>query len=79
MLMNQPQNNNWKNRTYFNGAFVGGLIGLVGAYLYARAAEEDSDRNSDGPTKLQTGQIISLALAVLSLIRQFAESGKTKR
>ncbi len=77
--MSQPQNSNWKNRMYINGLFVGGLIGLLGAYLYARAAEEDADRNGGLPNKLQTGQILSIALAILSLIRQIAESGKSKR
>ncbi|TVR21886.1 MAG: hypothetical protein EA396_07045 [Anaerolineaceae bacterium] len=72
-------NDNWKNRVYVNGLVIGGVIGLVGAYLYARAAEEDAGRNGGVPTKLQTGQIISLALTILSLIRQIAETGKPKK
>lgn len=75
--MNQ-QNNNWKRTTYFNGTLVGALIGLVGAYLYARAAEEDVDRNGGQPIKLQTGQLLSIMLAVMAVIRQIAESGKSK-
>lgn len=72
-------NGSWKKRVYVNGVIVGGLIGLLGAYLYARAAEEEAGRNGGTPTKLQTGQIISLALAILSLIRQITEAGKPKK
>jgi hypothetical protein len=75
--MNQ-QNNNWKRSTYFNGTLAGAILGLVGAYLYARAAEEDVDRNGGQPVKLQTGQLLSILLAVLAVIRQIAESGKSK-
>lgn len=75
--MNQ-QNNKWKQKTYLNGTVAGALLGLVGAYLYARAAEEDVDRNGGQPNKLQTGQLLSILLAVLAVIRQIAESGKSK-
>jgi 7-keto-8-aminopelargonate synthetase-like enzyme len=71
-------NNNWKRNTYLNGTFAGALLGLVGAYLFARAAEEDVDRNGGQPIKLQTGQLLSIMLAILAVIRQIAESGKSK-
>lgn len=75
--MNQ-QNNNWKRKTYFNGTLAGAVLGLLGAYLFARSAEEDVDRNGGQPIKLQTGQLLSIMLAVLAVIRQIAESGKSK-
>ena len=68
---------NWKSRTYMLGALIGGAIGIIGAYLYARAAEEDVDRNGGQPAPIKTGTLLSLALAVISLIRQITEAGKS--
>ncbi|MFW5691367.1 MAG: hypothetical protein ACOCXZ_02590 [Chloroflexota bacterium] len=77
--MTPGNNSNWKMQTYIKGGLLGLGIGLLGAYLYARAAEEDAERNGGQPNKLQTGQILSIALAVLGLIRQIAESGKKQK
>lgn len=71
--------NNWKGRVYINGTLIGAAIGFIGAYLYARASEENAERNGGQPTKLQTGQLLSIALAILGLIRQIAEAGKGGR
>jgi predicted outer membrane lipoprotein len=70
-------NSNWKSRAYINGTLIGAAIGVIGAYLYARAAEEDAARNGGQPTPLKTGTLLSIALAVLSLIRQITEAGKS--
>ncbi len=76
--MTNPQDYNWKKKTYLNGTLAGAFLGLIGAYLFARAAEEDSDRMAGQPTRLQTGQLLSIMLAILALIRQITESGKSK-
>ncbi|PJF23014.1 MAG: hypothetical protein CUN56_03075 [Phototrophicales bacterium] len=71
--------NNWKNKTYAYGAIGGLLFGLLSAYLYARAAEENAYNNGGTPSPITTGQLLSLLLAALGLIRQIAESGKPKK
>jgi ABC-type proline/glycine betaine transport system permease subunit len=61
--------------TYGVGMLVGALIGIVAAYLYARAVDE-SRIDGDEIKPLQVGQLIALALAVLGLVRQIAEMGR---
>jgi hypothetical protein len=67
---------NWKRKTYLLGALGGTIFGLLSAYLFARAAEEEAERNNGVPSKVATGQLIGIALAALALIRQIAEMGK---
>lgn len=76
--MNEQQETNWKIQTYGMGVVGGVLFGLIAAYLYARAAEEDVARG-DKPQQLSTAQLIGLALTTLGLIRQIAEAGKVKK
>lgn len=66
----------WKSRTYFLGTMMGGIMGLLSAYLFARAAQENEDEH---PPKIATGTLISVLLAALGLMRQIAESGKQKK
>ncbi len=64
-----------KAQTYALGAMVGALLGMVAAYLYARAAEEE--RLGGGDVRpLQVGQIITIGLAVLGIVRQITEMGR---
>lgn len=71
MTQNDP---NRKTRFYLTGMIAGATFGLLSAYLYTRAAEEDGE---DGqPNPIGTMQLIGLILSALSLIRQIAESGK---
>lgn len=77
-ISNTEITTSWKSRTYINGAIIGLAVGALGAYLYARAAEEDAERNGGVPSKIPTAQLLSIALAVLGLIRQIAEAGKKK-
>ena len=76
--MSQITNNNsqpnWKRQIYLIGTITGTLFGFVAAYLYARAAEENVNRS--GKPRLQTGEAITLGLALLSLVRQISEMGK---
>lgn len=57
---------------YLTGIGIGALFGLIAAYLYARASGEGERQ------QLRTGEIISLALAGLGLMRQITEAGKKK-
>ena len=63
---------NWRKRTYIMGAFVGLLLGLLSAYLFIRASEEDLN---DEPKKIKTGDMMKMSLAVAALVRQIAEMG----
>lgn len=75
-LVPSQKSNNWKSRVYIMGAAAGTLFGLVAAYLYARAAEENVDRATNSPRRASTGELIGLGLAALAMARQIAEMGK---
>lgn len=66
----------WKMRVYAMGAVAGALFGLVTSYLYARAAEEDAHGDKAQPRSPSTGELVTLALAGLGLVRQISELGK---
>jgi hypothetical protein len=76
---NDRQPSGWKSQIYILGAAIGTLFGLISAYLYARAAEEDADRNGGKPAKIPTGQVLGLGLAALGFVRQITELGKPSR
>lgn len=78
MIQNQDNNSNWKTQAYLMGAVAGLLFGVVGAFLYTRAAEESAGK-AGRPQSIPTGQLIGLSLAALGLIRQVAELGKPKK
>ena len=65
----------WKTRTYLTGTLVGTTLGLVAAYLFVRAGEENEEGR---PEALSTGTLIGITLSLISLLRQIAESGKKK-
>lgn len=75
--MTQRNDESWKSRTYMIGASLGALVGMLSAYLFVRSAEENPETGRPEPIK--TGTLISLLLAVLALVRQIAESGKSKK
>lgn len=66
---------NWRRQAYIVGAAVGSLLGLLSAYMYTRAAEEDAERKGK-PNRVQTGDLLGLGLALLAVVRQVAELGK---
>ncbi len=65
-----------KTRIIVIGAGLGALLGLISSYLYARAAEENSDGEAGPGSSISTGQLLAVLLAVLGLVRQIAELGK---
>lgn len=67
-----------KTRTLTIGAVAGLLFGLMAAYLYSRAAEEEVSRSGSAP-KASTGELITISLAVLGLARQIAEMGRSNK
>ncbi|MBC6934352.1 MAG: hypothetical protein DWB42_00760 [Chloroflexi bacterium] len=66
----------WKPRVYVVGLLAGALFGLVASYLYARAAEEDARGGGGKPRPMTTGDIVTLALAGLGIVRQVSEMGR---
>ena len=75
MSDNKSQTQSWKTRVYLYGAVAGALFGLVTAYMFSRASEEDVARTGQ-PVKMQPGDLISLGLAGLALVRQVTEMGR---
>lgn len=70
---NQPAG--WKNQAYLIGASAGLLFGLVSAYMFTRAAEEDASA-SGMPERASAGEMLGLGLAALAMMRQVAEMGR---
>jgi len=59
------------------GGIIGSLFGLLGAYFYTRAVEDDVRQNGTQRNPVSTGEIIGLGLAVLALLRQVSEMGRS--
>ena len=72
------QDARWKRRAYVIGTLGGAVTGLIAAYLYSRASEEEIAR-AGKPQQIPTTTMIGLLLSALSLIRQIAEAGKPKK
>ena len=76
MAQQNNEEQNWETRVYVTGTMLGAIIGFVSAYLFARAASENEDGK---PAEISTGTLLSLFLAVMGLIRQIAEVGKSRK
>lgn len=75
LIPSGEQSGSWKTQSYLIGAAAGLLFGLISAYMYARAAEEDVS-NTGLPHRATPGEMIGLALAALAMVRQVAEMGR---
>ncbi len=58
-------------RPYLLGIAGGLFSGLIGAYLFNRAAQEATKDGEIQP--IETGQMFGLALALITVLRQIAE------
>jgi hypothetical protein len=75
LISSGEQSGSWKTQSYLIGAAAGLLFGLVSAYMYTRAAEEDVSR-AGLPHRATPGEMLGLGLAALAMVRQVAEMGK---
>lgn len=66
---------NWKNQAYGIGLAGGTVFGLISAYMYTRAAEEDVSRVGKAQ-RISTGEVLGLGLALLAVVRQITELAK---
>lgn len=80
--MSRPQNEPavpaWKTRLYVVGAVIGAAMGFLSAYLFAKEAAQDQDPNDRSRPEMPPTALLGLALSVLTLVRQIAESGRKK-
>lgn len=60
------------------GGLVGGFFGLIAAYFYSRAVEDDVRQNGIQRNPISTGEIIGVGLALLALLRQVSEMGRSQ-
>ncbi|MBN1201750.1 MAG: hypothetical protein JXJ20_07845 [Anaerolineae bacterium] len=61
----------WKSQAYLVGGLLGLVVGLLAAYLYARASEE----NSGSPTRIKAVDALKLSVGVMGVIRQITDLG----
>ncbi len=72
------KSSNWKASSYLLGVIGGLIFGLVSAYFYTRAAEDDVRlTGKTQPNRVQTGDLLGLGLAALAIFRQIAELGRS--
>jgi Co/Zn/Cd efflux system component len=75
IVQNDKEARNWKTQAYVVGLVAGAGLGLVSAFMYARAAEESAQRLGK-PAPIQTGEVLGLGLAALAMVRQITEMGR---
>lgn len=63
----------WQTQAFITGGLAGLLLGVLSAFLYVRASEENA--RSGQPNRVKTGDAMRLTLAVLTLVRQISELG----
>jgi len=62
----------WKTRTMVIGAILGGLVGLIAAYLLVQQSSQEKKAH------ITAGQGVQVGLGVLSVLRLISELGKNK-
>jgi len=75
MLPTNEKTDAWKTQTYTLGALAGMFFGLITAYLFSRATEEETG-GVGRPGKVKTMRLMTVSLAALKLMRQITELSK---
>lgn len=63
------------SRIYIVGALVGGMIGMLSAHLYKRAADENADDPEAESLAMKPQDLVALGVAILGIVRKIAEAG----
>lgn len=70
----------WRTKMYVFGTLLGTLTGFVISYLYARSASEGAIIDQTGkPRPIKTGELLSLTLAGIALVRQITELNREQK
>ena len=77
-VVKEQSSPDWKLKAYVIAIGGGLLFGLIGGYLYTRAAQENSDPINGRPS-VSTTQMIGLALAAFGLVRQITALGEAPK
>jgi hypothetical protein len=59
---------NWKTKFLVGGTLAGALVGLLTAFMLARAAEE----NGDGPPQIDTMDALKVGIGLFGTVRAVA-------
>lgn len=68
-------NDNWKFQNYVRGSMLGLAVGVMAAYLYNRATEENLIVSGGERTSIGASDMIKVSLSILALVRQVTELG----
>lgn len=72
----RPPESPSRSQTLLLGSLLGAVFGLLAAYFYARANEEEA-RSTGQAKRASTGEMLGLGLAALGIVRQIAEMGRS--
>lgn len=70
-------NNNWKFETYVRGSVIGLMVGIIAAYLYTRAAEENLLGDGEEHRTIGASDMVKISLTILGLVRQITDMGSS--
>ena len=69
---------NLRTRVMIVGGCIGGLVGVLAAYLYLRSVSVETDGEGEEMLpSVQPGEAIKLSLGVLTVLRQIAGMGES--
>jgi len=66
----EPSDKNWKRNFLLLGGIIGALIGVGGAYLMIREAEEEGGR-----PRIGASDGLRVGMTMMNLFRQLGKSG----
>ena len=78
MSQSNKANSNWKSQLYIVGVALGGVLGFLSAYLFAREAENEAEQEGQRPD-VSPIALLGLATSTLSLVRLFAQTAKVDK